>query len=111
MLHLTFDDSIYTLSTIPLPSLAPNTPPSLVGSSAPDSPPLSNMQSTHVSPPSSHPMVIGSYTGPLRPKQIFNISATSYISPIPRSTSRAMCDPNWRAAMDSVMFALLSNHT
>ncbi|KAJ9566603.1 hypothetical protein OSB04_002569 [Centaurea solstitialis] len=50
-------------------------------------------------------------TGSLRPKQIFNLSVTSDISPIPRSTSQAMCDPHWRTAMDAEMTALLSNYT
>ncbi|KAJ9564595.1 LOW QUALITY PROTEIN: hypothetical protein OSB04_000561, partial [Centaurea solstitialis] len=60
---------------------------------------------------SSHPMTTRSRTGSLKPKQIFNLSVTSDISPIPRSTAQAMCDPNWRAAMDAEMTALLSNHT
>nr|GEU60417.1 germacrene A oxidase-like [Tanacetum cinerariifolium] len=33
------------------------------------------------------------------------------MSHIPRSTAQAMCDPNWKRAMDSDMSALLSNHT
>ncbi|KAJ9546692.1 hypothetical protein OSB04_019235 [Centaurea solstitialis] len=62
-------------------------------------------------PTSTHPMTTRSRRGSLRPKQIFNLSVTSDISPIPRSTAQAMCDPHWRAAMDAVMAAILSNFT
>ncbi|KAJ9560758.1 LOW QUALITY PROTEIN: hypothetical protein OSB04_005918, partial [Centaurea solstitialis] len=62
-------------------------------------------------PTSTHPMTTRSRTGSLRPKQIFNLSVTSDISPIPRSTAQAMCDPHWRAAMDAEMAAILSNFT
>ncbi|KAJ9562193.1 hypothetical protein OSB04_007353 [Centaurea solstitialis] len=60
---------------------------------------------------SSHPMTTRSRTGSLKPKQIFNLSVTSDISPIPRSTTQAMCDPHWRAAMDAEMAAIISNYT
>ncbi|KAJ9556167.1 hypothetical protein OSB04_010781 [Centaurea solstitialis] len=60
---------------------------------------------------SSHPMTTRSRTGSLKPKQIFNLSVTSDISPIPRSTAQAMCDPHWRAAMDAEMAAIISNYT
>ncbi|KAJ9564516.1 hypothetical protein OSB04_000482 [Centaurea solstitialis] len=50
---------------------------------------------------SGHPMTTRSRTGSLKPKQIFNLSVTSDISPIPRSPAQAMCDPHWRAAMDA----------
>ncbi|KAJ9537518.1 hypothetical protein OSB04_030251 [Centaurea solstitialis] len=60
---------------------------------------------------SGHPMTTRSRTGSLKPKQIFNLSVTSDISPIPRSTAQAMCDPHWRAAMDAEMAAILSNYT
>ncbi|KAJ9557292.1 hypothetical protein OSB04_011906 [Centaurea solstitialis] len=60
---------------------------------------------------SSHPMTTRSCTGSLKPKQIFNLSITSDISPIPWSTAQAMCDPHWRATMDAEMATLLSNHT
>ncbi|GJU19839.1 ribonuclease H-like domain-containing protein [Tanacetum coccineum] len=42
---------------------------------------------------------------------ISHSSATTTISPIPRSTAQEMCDPNWKRAMDSEMSALLSNNT
>ncbi|KAJ9565991.1 LOW QUALITY PROTEIN: hypothetical protein OSB04_001957 [Centaurea solstitialis] len=58
-----------------------------------------------------HPMTTRSRTGSLKPKQIFNLSITSDISPIPRSTAQAMCDPHWRAAMDAEMAAIISNYT
>ncbi|KAJ9547665.1 hypothetical protein OSB04_020208 [Centaurea solstitialis] len=60
---------------------------------------------------SGHPMTTRSRTGSLKPKQIFNLSVTSDISPIPRSTAQAMCDPHWRSAMDAEMAAILSNYT
>ncbi|KAJ9565668.1 hypothetical protein OSB04_001634 [Centaurea solstitialis] len=60
---------------------------------------------------SGHPMTTRSHTGSLKPKQIFNLSVTTDISPIPRSTAQAMCDPHWRAAMDAEMAAILSNYT
>ncbi|KAJ9560701.1 hypothetical protein OSB04_005861 [Centaurea solstitialis] len=62
-------------------------------------------------PTSTHPMTTRSRTGSLRPKQIFNLSVTSDISPIPRSIAQAMCDPHWRAAMDAEMAAIISNFT
>ncbi|KAJ9565343.1 hypothetical protein OSB04_001309 [Centaurea solstitialis] len=60
---------------------------------------------------SGHPMTTRSRTGSLKPKQIFNLSVTSDISPIPRSAAQAMCDPHWRAAMDAEMAAIISNYT
>ncbi|GKE49235.1 ribonuclease H-like domain-containing protein, partial [Tanacetum coccineum] len=60
---------------------------------------------------SNHPMVTRSQTGSLRPVDRLNLTATTTISPIPRSTAQAMCDPNWKRAMDSEMSALLSNNT
>lgn len=56
-------------------------------------------------------MVTRSRTGSLKPKQIFNLSVSSVVSPIPKSTAQAMCDPHWRSAMDDEMSALISNHT
>ncbi|KAJ9566010.1 hypothetical protein OSB04_001976 [Centaurea solstitialis] len=106
-----------------LPSLSPivntSSPPpadgssTSVSSSPPPSAETTNATSTSSAPaaPSGHPMTTRSRTGSLKPKQIFNLSVTSDISPIPRSTAQAMCDPNWRAAMDAEMTALLSNHT
>ncbi|KAJ9545073.1 hypothetical protein OSB04_024780 [Centaurea solstitialis] len=60
---------------------------------------------------SGHPMTTRSRTGSLKPKQIFNLSVTTDISSIPRSIAQAMCDPHWRAAMDTEMAAILSNYT
>lgn len=50
-------------------------------------------------PPSMNPthlpsMTIHSQTGSLKPHHILNLSATSEISPIHRSSSQALCDPN-----------------
>jgi len=95
-------DTTDSVSSDPLPS--GSAPP---GHSAPSSATSAGNPVT----PSTHPMVRRSQTGSLRPKQIFNLSATSNVSPIPKSTAQAMCDPNWKAAMDSEMSALLSNNT
>ncbi|KAJ9567488.1 hypothetical protein OSB04_003454 [Centaurea solstitialis] len=91
-------------------SQTPPTEPSGTASSPPAS---SEVPSQPPAPAatSGHPMTTRSRTGSLKPKQIFNLSVTSDISPIPRSTAQAMCDPHWRAAMDAEMTAILSNYT
>ncbi|KAJ9551722.1 hypothetical protein OSB04_015767 [Centaurea solstitialis] len=119
------DDSLPSLSSI----IDTSSPPSSAGSSASVSssqpPPAEpsgissspSASSTEPSQPpapattSGHPMTTRSRTGFLKPKQIFNLSVTSDISPIPRSTAQAMCDPHWRAAMDAEMAAIISNYT
>ncbi|KAJ9564021.1 hypothetical protein OSB04_009181 [Centaurea solstitialis] len=119
------DDSLPSLSSI----IDTSSPPSSAGSSASVSssqPPPAEPSGISSSPSASsaepsqppapattsgHPMTTRSRTGSLKPKQIFNLSVTSDISPIPRSTSQAMCDPHWRAAMDAEMAAILSNYT
>ncbi|KAJ9547592.1 hypothetical protein OSB04_020135 [Centaurea solstitialis] len=108
------DDSLPSLSPIVnTPSPPPNNGSSTFVSSS-QSPPTkpSGTSSTSSAPtaPSSLPMNTHSCTCSLKAKQIFNLSFTSDISPIPRSTAQAICDPHWRAAMDSEMSALLSNH-
>lgn len=47
----------------------------------------------------------------LKPRHILNLSVTTEVSPIPRSIAQALCDPNWKIAMDFEMAALNSNHT
>ncbi|KAJ9553280.1 hypothetical protein OSB04_017325 [Centaurea solstitialis] len=111
-----------------LPSLSPMvdtfSPPPVAGPSAsvsssqpPPAEPSGTSSSAESSQPpaptasSGHPMTTRSRTGSLKPKQIFNLSVTSDISPIPRSPAQAMCDPHWRAAMDAEMAAILSNYT
>ncbi|KAJ9563615.1 hypothetical protein OSB04_008775 [Centaurea solstitialis] len=117
------DDSLPSLS----PMVDTSSPPSAAGPSAssPQPSPAESSGTTSSSPASSaepsqppapaatsgHPMTTRSRTGSLKPKQIFNLSVTSDISPIPRSTAQAMCDPHWRAAMDAEMAAILSNYT
>ncbi|KAJ9552199.1 hypothetical protein OSB04_016244 [Centaurea solstitialis] len=86
-----------------LPSLSPIPPPvEPSGTSSTPSTPTATF---------GHPMSTRSRTGSLKPKQIFNLSVTSDISPIPLSTAQAMFDPHWRAAMDAEMTAFLSNYT
>ncbi|KAJ9565778.1 LOW QUALITY PROTEIN: hypothetical protein OSB04_001744, partial [Centaurea solstitialis] len=106
-----------------LPSLSPvvdtsspqldNGPSTSVSSSqAPPAEPSGTSSTSSVSAtPYGHPMTTRSRTSSLKPKQIFNLSITSDISPTPRSTAQAMCDPHWRAVMDAEMVVLLSNHT
>ncbi|KAJ9543513.1 LOW QUALITY PROTEIN: hypothetical protein OSB04_023220 [Centaurea solstitialis] len=60
---------------------------------------------------STHPMTTRSRTRNLKPRQILNLLAVSSLSPIPTSTTQAVCDPHWKEAMDSEMSALLFNHT
>lgn len=84
--------------------------------STPDTPTTASSTSptTSRSPspsPSTHPMVTRSRTGSFKPKQIFNLSATTNISPIPQSTAQVLCDPNWKSAMDASMPGFTSNHT
>nr|GEW34525.1 putative ribonuclease H-like domain-containing protein [Tanacetum cinerariifolium] len=67
--------------------------------------------SPSVEPIKTHPMVTRLQTGSLKQVDRLNLLATNVPSPIPRSTAQAMCDFNWKAAMDSEMSALLSNHT
>ncbi|KAJ9538099.1 LOW QUALITY PROTEIN: hypothetical protein OSB04_030832 [Centaurea solstitialis] len=105
------DDSLPSLS----PMVDTSSPPSAAGPSAsvsPSQPPLAEpTQPPAPAATSGHPMTTRSRTGSLKPKQIFNLSVTSDISPIPRSPAQAMCDPHWRAAMDAEMAAILSNYT
>ncbi|GKA50481.1 ribonuclease H-like domain-containing protein [Tanacetum coccineum] len=56
-------------------------------------------------------MITRSQTGSLRPMKRMNLSALTIHYPLPRTSKQAMCDPNWKQAMDSEMFALLSNDT
>ncbi|KAJ9566586.1 LOW QUALITY PROTEIN: hypothetical protein OSB04_002552 [Centaurea solstitialis] len=119
------DDSLPSLSPMvdtssPRPAAGPSAsasssqPPPAETSSTSSSPLASSAEPSL--PPalaaiSGHPMTTRSHTGSLKPKQIFNLSVTSDISPIPRSTAQAMCDPHWRAAMDAEMATILSNYT
>ncbi|KAJ9543614.1 hypothetical protein OSB04_023321 [Centaurea solstitialis] len=120
------DESLPSLSPmVDTSSLAPDVDPSASVSSSqpPPAEPYGTSSSPFVpsaglsQPPSApattsgHPMTTRSRTGFLKPKQIFNLSVTTDISPIPRSTAHAMCDPHWRAAMDAEMVAILSNYT
>ncbi|KAJ9537125.1 hypothetical protein OSB04_029858 [Centaurea solstitialis] len=100
------DDSPPSLSTIPDAVATPPESSTFTSSSSaePSQPPAPATTS-------GHPMTTRSRTGSLKPKQIFNLSVTSDISPIPRSAAQAMCDPHWRAAMDAEMAAIISNYT
>lgn len=60
---------------------------------------------------SSHPMTTRFHTGSLKPHVFLNLYVTSDISFIPRSTTQAMCDPNWKSIMDADMSTLTNNHT
>ncbi|GKG24804.1 hypothetical protein Tco_0395432, partial [Tanacetum coccineum] len=51
-------------------------------------------------------MITRSQTGSLRPMKRMNLSALTIYYPLPRTSKQAMCDPNWKQAMDSEMFAL-----
>lgn len=73
--------------------------------------PRHTRSTTPPSPTVGHPITTRSRTGSLKPRVILNLSATSDISPIPRSTTQAMSDPNWKLAMDAEMSALADNHT
>ncbi|KAJ9558152.1 hypothetical protein OSB04_012766 [Centaurea solstitialis] len=99
----------------PSASVSSSQPPPAEPSGTSSSPyvPTTGLSQPHSVPAatSSHPMTTRSRTGSLKPKQIFNLSVTSDISPIPRSTAQAMCDPHWRAAMDAEMAAIISNYT
>ncbi|KAJ9539514.1 hypothetical protein OSB04_032247 [Centaurea solstitialis] len=119
------DDSLPSLSPMidtfsPPPAAGPSA--SVSSSQPPPAEPSGTSSSSSASsaepsqPPapattSGHPMTTRSRTGSLKPKQIFNLSVTSDISPIPRSTAQAMCDPHWRAALDAEMAAIISNYT
>ncbi|KAJ9549163.1 hypothetical protein OSB04_021706 [Centaurea solstitialis] len=117
------DDSLSSLSPLidtssPPPNAGPSAsssqPPPAESSGTSSSPSASSAEPSQPPAPaatSGHPMTTRSRTGSLKPKQIFNLSVTSDISPIPRSTAQAMCDPHWRAAMDAEMTAILSNYT
>ncbi|KAJ9548019.1 hypothetical protein OSB04_020562 [Centaurea solstitialis] len=101
------DDSPPSLPPIPDAVVTPpesSTTTSSSSSAEPSQPPAPATTS-------GHPMTTRSRTGSLKPKQIFNLSVTSDISPIPRSAAQAMCDPHWRAAMDAEMSAIISNYT
>ncbi|KAJ9536095.1 hypothetical protein OSB04_un000733 [Centaurea solstitialis] len=103
------DDSLSSLSPMfDTSSPSPVAGPPAASSSAPSAEPSQPPAPTATS---GHPMTTRSRTGSLKPKQIFNLSVTSDISPIPRSPAQTMCDPHWRAAMDAEMAAILSNCT
>ncbi|KAJ9566121.1 hypothetical protein OSB04_002087 [Centaurea solstitialis] len=98
----------------PSASVSSSQPPLVEPSGTSSSPSASSAEPSQPPAPattSGHPMTTRSRTGSLKPKQIFNLSVTSDISPIPRSPAQAMCDPHWRAAMDAEMAAILSNYT
>lgn len=82
----------------------------MVHESTPHSPTTMSPTSTSHHIP-RHSMTTRSQTGSLKPRHIFNLSATTNISPIPCSTPQAMCDPNWKFSMDVEMDALCYNHT
>ncbi|KAJ9540269.1 hypothetical protein OSB04_026775 [Centaurea solstitialis] len=103
-----------TSSPLPAASVSSSQTPPAEPSGTSSSPPATSEEPSQPPAPaatSGHPMTTRSRTGSLKPKQIFNLSVTSDISPIPRSTAQAMCDPHWRAAMDAEMTAILSNYT
>ncbi|KAJ9557697.1 hypothetical protein OSB04_012311 [Centaurea solstitialis] len=103
------DESLPSLSLIIDTS---STPPETGNSTCPSQSPLVEPSGTSSAPSTSgHPMTTRSRTGSLKPKQIFNLSVTSDISRIPRSTTQAMCDPHWRAVRDDEMSPLLFNYT
>ncbi|KAJ9563084.1 hypothetical protein OSB04_008244 [Centaurea solstitialis] len=103
------DDSLPSLS--PMVDVSSSQPPPAGSSGTSSSPSAVPSQPPAPAATSGHPMTTRSRTGSLKPKQIFNLLVTSDISPIPRSTAQAMCDPHWRAAMDAEMAAILSNYT
>jgi histone deacetylase 1/2 len=56
-------------------------------------------------------MVTRAKQGTVVPKRHFNLSATTPISPIPRTYRHALKDPNWRNAMIDEYNALMKNNT
>ncbi|KAI3722068.1 hypothetical protein L2E82_33093 [Cichorium intybus] len=110
------DDDSPPILTPPLTVTPTTTTPPIPSSDSPISPvhhtaPSDTQASVPPAPSTAHPMTTRSRTGSLKPRVILNLSATSDISPIPRSTAQAMCDPKWKSAMDAEMSALHSNHT
>ncbi|GJR25837.1 ribonuclease H-like domain-containing protein [Tanacetum coccineum] len=58
----------------------------------------------------THLMVIRAQVGTVKPNPCFNFH-TSHISPLPKSPSIALSDPNWRIAMYDEYNALVKNNT
>lgn len=66
-------------------------------------------QPPHVT--STHLMTTRSKSGTLCPRQIFNLSEAYEPSPIPRSYTQALHDPNWKASVDAELTTLHTNDT
>nr|KYP31195.1 hypothetical protein KK1_048725 [Cajanus cajan] len=63
--------------------------------------------SSHPSPPKRH--VTRSQHGIYKPKKSFTFLTSVSKSPLPRNPVSALCDPNWKKAMDDEYDALIYN--
>ncbi|KAJ0602472.1 putative RNA-directed DNA polymerase [Helianthus annuus] len=70
-------------------------------------------QTNHTNHPNQndHPMQTRSKTGISKPNPRYNLAATSNISPVPNSPTKALSDPNWLRAMNDEFSALQNNNT
>ena len=65
-------------------------------------------------PPPVHPMVTRARAGVFKPNTHYAMAASvasTTISPIPSSARAALCDSNWKQAMDAEFKALQANRT
>lgn len=97
---------------------SPPTPPATT--SQPSLPPLKctyhrqpRTGATPIPPVNSHPKTTHLRDGTSKPKQPLNLLThnTQSISPLPKTYSAALNDPNWRNAMTDEYTALLDNNT
>ncbi|GKD30348.1 ribonuclease H-like domain-containing protein [Tanacetum coccineum] len=72
--------------------------------------PIPATTSTQQPPTRTHPMFTYAQVGTVKPNSHFNFHM-SHISPLPKSPSIALSDPNWRAAMYAEYNALVKNST
>ncbi|GJU04590.1 hypothetical protein Tco_1121020 [Tanacetum coccineum] len=88
------DTPLVTPGLVPLPPFAGGVAPDL-SHVEPTSPLV--LASNYV-PPSllTHPIDTRSQTGSLKPVYRLVLTATTAALPLPRSTTQAMCDPNWK---------------
>ncbi|GKA41846.1 ribonuclease H-like domain-containing protein [Tanacetum coccineum] len=107
-----------TTPTTPSPTLTAQEKPSITTSHSPTSTspfhaahsPIPATTSAQQPPTRTHPMVTCAQVGTVKPNPHFNFHM-SHISPLPKSPSIALCDPNWRAAMYAEYNALVKNST
>ncbi|PWA54870.1 hypothetical protein CTI12_AA431350 [Artemisia annua] len=98
----TTDQNITPVTTIPTPLVQPNLPPHPMPNPAVPNP--------HPNPTSTHPMVTRFHVGTNKKNLLYNCHVSA-ISPVPKSSTLAIKDPNRQRAILDEYNALIKNNT